>query len=1028
MKTQTLTALKAGAAPFVLGMAMVSAPAVAQSADDGASEDAMIIVTGSRIARPNLDANSPIAVVTGDQTTAQGDITLDTFLNTLPQVNPAGGTTSNNPGNGGQSNVDLRGLGSNRNIVLINGRRPMVSGTDQTVDLNTIPQGLIQRIDVVTGGAGATYGADAIAGVVNLILKDDFQGLDLRAQYQNSIDKRDAYEYQLSGVAGLNFSEGRGNITVSGEYSKRQGLIKSQRSFAEQATSTTNTPPMGRYIASTANLPDTATIQSVFAQYGVAASQAPTASNIHFNNDGTLFGRGIFNSPVEAANYRFDANGADAAAANQNFFPDFYSYNFDRVNLLVLPLERKSAMGTAKYEFSPAFELFGQAGWTKYSTATALAPTPVGTTIIHPNRQQRVTQATSTLVADAINPSTGQPRTVTGLIVPITNPFVPADLKTILDSRTGDDPSLTGTGAAEGIRLSKRFLDTGLRQQDLTNEVYQGLIGLRGDITDRWRYEAYYSYGRTTIDQAATGNVNVQQVQRLLEAPDGGRSLCAGGFNPFGVNPLSPECVDFIDETGFTRTRFTQKIMQAYVSGDLIDLPAGPLGVVLGAEQRKFKYSFDPGALFGPIAGFNTSTPDLGTNKFTDFFGELFIPILKDASWAQSLDLALGYRRSTSDFNDIQNGVNGKPQDSDAFKAELSWQPIDSLRLRGSYQRSVRAPNFGELFSGGGSFPQYFDPCSANSNFRTSGGAQALTLCQTAGAAGGISTPTYVQTPGSQVYLGIAGNTGLKPEKGETWTGGLVFNKGRFIASLDYYNIRIKDTITSPDPNILIAGCYNYFGLNPTFSASNPYCSGLFRSPDISFISVPTSLGGDGSGYFLSINQGTVKTSGIDFQMAYTMPTEFIGPESELRASLALNYLIDFKVEELPGLTIDYADTVAYFGVGLGQSFPRWKANLNLDWKFSDGITWSNRVRHIDGMKNRASVQFLGEEFTGTSSITYFDTAVEFNVDKITFRVGVNNLFNTGPRTYRPNVQSGTDPSLYDVVGRRGFASVRLRY
>ncbi|HMO68671.1 MAG TPA: TonB-dependent receptor, partial [Novosphingobium sp.] len=139
-------------------------------------------------------------------------------------------------------------------------------------------------------------------------------------------------------------------------------------------------------------------------------------------------------------------------------------------------------------------------------------------------------------------------------------------------------------------------------------------------------------------------------------------------------------------------------------------------------------------------------------------------------------------------------------------------------------------------------------------------------------------------------------------------------------------------------------------------------------------------------------------------------------------------YLTDFKVEELPGLTIDYADTVAYFGVGLGQSFPRWKANLNLDWKFSDGITWSNRVRHIDGMKNRASVQFLGEEFTGTSSITYFDTAVGFNVDKITFRVGVNNLFNTGPRTYRPNVQSGTDPSLYDVVGRRGFASVRLRY
>ena len=1027
MKKQTLTALKAGAAPFVLGVAMVSAPAFAQDATDGASEDSMIIVTGSRIARPNLDANSPIAVVTGDQTTAQGDITLDTFLNTLPQVNPAGGTTSNNPGNGGQSNINLRGLGPNRNIVLINGRRPMVSGTDQTVDLNTIPQGLIQRIDVVTGGAGAAYGADAIAGVVNLVLKEDFQGLDLRAQYQNSLDKRDAYEYQLSGTAGLNFSEGRGNITVSGEYSKRQGMVKSQRAFAAQATSTTLTSPAGRYIGSAANPLDPAAIAAVFGSYGVTGVQVPSPSNIYFNQDGTLFGGGFFNSPIDVANYRYDPAGFDGAAANQNFFPDFYSYNFDLVNLLVLPLERKSAFGTAKYEFSPAFELFGQAGWTKYSTATALAPTPVGTTIIHPNRQRRVTEATSTLVADAINPSTGQPRTITGLIAPMTNPFIPADLRTLLLSRTGDDPSLAGAGADEGIRISKRFLDTGLRQQDLTNEVYQGLAGLRGDITDRWRYEAYYSYGRTTIDQAATGNVNVQQVQRLLEAPDGGTSLCAGGFNPFGVNPLSPECVEFINETGFTRTRFTQKIMQAFVAGDLIDLPAGPLGVVIGAEQRKFRYSFDPGALFGPIAGFNTSTPDLGTNTFTDFFGELFIPILKDASWAQSLDLALGYRRSKSDFNDIQNGVNGKPQNSDAFKAELSWQPIDSLRLRGSYQRSVRAPNFGELFSGGGSFPQYFDPCSNGTGFRSSG-AQALALCQAAGAVGGITNPSYVQTPGSQVYLGINGNTALKPEKGETWTGGLVFNQGRFIASLDYYNIRIKDTITSPDPNIIIAGCYNYFGLNPSLDANSPYCQGLFRSPDISFISVPVALGGDGSGYFTQINQGTVKTSGIDFQMAYTMPTEFIGPESELRASLAVNYLIDFKIEELPGLVIDYADTVAYFGVALGQSFPRWKANLNLDWKFSDGITWSNRVRHIDGMKNRASVQFLGESFTGTSSITYFDTAVEFNVDKLTFRVGVNNLFNTGPRTYAPNVQSGTDPSLYDVVGRRGFASVRVRY
>lgn len=993
-----------------------STSAFAQAAPADDSEDATIIVTGSRIARPNLDSNSPVVVVTGEETTKQADITLDTFLNSLPQVNPAGGTTSNNPGNGGQSNINLRGLGSNRNLVLVNGRRPMVSGTDQSVDLNTIPQGLIDRIDVVTGGAGATYGADAIAGVVNIILKKDFEGLDLRATYANTFPRTDAREYQISGVIGGNFADGRGNIAVAVEYSNRQGLIKAQRPFAAQATSTTNTPPMGRYISSGANLPSQAVINSVFATYGVAAAQAPTASNILFNTGGTLAGRGIFNSPVQAANYRFDPLGADAAAANQNFFPDFYSYNFDRVNILVLPLERKSAFLTAHYEIIPAADFFVQGSYTEYDTATALAPTPVGTTIENPC-------GTSALRAKSAQVVCGQ--RITGLIAPITNPFVPTDLRTVLNSRAGDDPALTGVGAAEGIRISKRFLDTGLREQALHNQVMQGLVGLRGDISSSWRYEAYYSWGRTIIDQTAKGNVNVQKVQQLLEAPDGGNSLCAGGFNPFGINPISQACVAFIDEVGQTKTTFTQKIAQAYISGDLATLPAGNLSVVAGVERRDFNYEFDPGSLFGPIAGFNTSNPDHGTNSFTDFFGELYVPILADSPLAKRLELTLGYRRSRSDFNDIQNGVDGSPQSSDAYKAELTWAPTDNLRFRGSYQRSVRAPNFGELFSGGGSFPQYFDPCSANTNFITSGGAAARNLC----TATGVSTNTYVQTPGSQAFIGVSGNTDLRPEKGTTWTGGVVFNSGRFIASLDYYNIRITDTIFAPDPNIVIAACYNYSGLNPTLNINSPYCSGIRRTPDISYISVPASLGGDASGYFQAINQGSVKTSGIDFQAAYKLPTDFVGEGSELNIGVTANYIIDFKVEELPGLVIDYAGTAAYFGAGLGNSFPRFKANLNLDWNLKP-ITLSSRIRYIDSMTNRAAKQFPGDEarFTGPKSMVYVDVAAEVKIEAMTFRIGVNNLFNKAPPTYAPNVQSGTDPSLYDVIGRRGYVSARLKF
>lgn len=1031
---------------LLASVTLVAGPAFAQSGvpvavqeqgqDESVPDSQAILVTGSRIARPNLEANSPIAVVTGEEAIENADVTLDTFLNTLPQVNPAGTSTSNNPGNGGQSNVNLRGLGSNRNLVLVDGRRPMVSASDQTVDLNTIPQGLIERIEVVTGGAGAAYGADAIAGVVNIRLKDNFQGVDLRATYSNSTQFGDAREYQISGIIGGNFDDNRGNLAVSFEYADRQGLIKAQRDFASQATSTTGTPPVGRLVEGGAAIPQAA-INALFASYGVAAAQVPNAglSQLHFNSDGTLFGGGIFNNGLDVSNYRYDPAGGDAAGANQNFFPDFYSYNFDAINLLVLPLERKSAFLRGNYEVNSSLDLFVQAGYTEYFSATALAPTPIGTRIYRSSPSDSFANsallcgAGSTLAqgcGTATTPTNGN-TFVTNSIIPVTNPFIPADLAALLAARTGNDPSLVGSGATEPIRLSIRSLGTGLRQQDLTNEVIQGLVGARGEIAPGFRYEAYYSWGRTTIDSAASGNVNVQNLQTLLEAPDGGASICEGGYNPFGIQPVSADCVEYLNETGFTSTQFTQNIAQAFVQGDLVELPAGTLAAVVGVESRKFKYSFDPGALAGPIAGFNTATPDLGTNSFLDFFGELYIPILKDQSFAQSLDLSLGYRNSRSDFNDIQNGIDGDARTSSAYKAELSWAPIQELRFRGTYQHSVRAPNFGELFSGGASFVQAFDPCTVTTNFRVSGGAAATALCTATGvAASGVNN--FVATPGLQVTTGFAGNPNLDPEEADTFTGGVAFQIGRLTGSLDYYNIRIDKPIFGPDTNLFIAACYGYQGnLNPNLSADNDYCSGVVRAgSNFSFVAVPASLGGDSNSNFTLVNQGKIKTSGIDLQLGYSMPTDFASENSAINTSLYLNYLFDYKVEELPGVVLDYAGTASYFGAGLGTSFPEWRGTANIDWAFNP-VSVSTRIRYIDGMKNRASLQFPGEEFTGPKSVWYFDFAVQADVENLTFRVGLNNAFDRKPPQYQPNVQSGTDPSLYDVIGRRAYIQARVK-
>lgn len=1015
---------------------MFAAPAFAQ--DAAPAEEETVVVTGSRIIRPNLEANSPVAVVTGEETTQNADITLDTFLNTLPQVNPAGTTTSNNPGNNGQSNIDLRGLGSNRNLVLIDGRRPMVSATTMAVDLNTIPQGLIERIEVTTGGAGAAYGADAIAGVVNVILKDDFEGIDLRATYANSIPETDAREWQISGVIGGNFADNRGNFALSVEYSDRQGLIKAQRPFADQATSTTGTPPTGRYSAvsgvpgNPGNPIPQAAIQSLFASYGTPF-QIPTGSInqslLHFNADGSLFYGGTFNNTTDQVlNFRYPLS--SGANPNLNFYPDFYSYNFDIVNILVLPLERYSAFTRANYEINPSFEVFVQGGYTNYKSATALAPTPLGTTIRAPGQNSAI-QASSPFISPTgcLNSAgAATPCQVTGLVVPTTNPFIPADLRTLLNARTGDSPTFVGSGASEAFNLAYRFLPTGLREQAFENEVIQGLVGLRGEIAEGWRYETYFSWGKTTIDQEAKGNIDVQKVQQLLEAPDGGASLCDGGFNPFGIQTLSQDCIDFVDEVGITKTTFTQKVFQGYVTGELAELPAGPLSMVAGFEWRDFEYRFDPGSLFGPIAGFNTATPDFGTNTFKDFFGELLIPLAKDASWAKSLEVSLTARHSTSDFNDIQNGIDGESKGSWAYGATVSYQPFDELRLRGSYQHTVRAPNFGELFSGGGSFPQIFDPCSVGTNFRTNGGAAATALCTATGVAAS-TVNSFVATPGAQAFITVTGNPDLDPEEADTFTVGAVFQSGGFTASVDYYNINLTNTIFGPDVNEIIASCYGYNEINPNLSAASPYCTGLFRSGNnLAAIFLPPALGGDpGTGYFQFVNQGSTKTSGIDVQVGYRLPTEFVGEGSSLNLNLLVNYLIDFKVEGLGGLKTDYAGTASYFGAGLGTSFPRWRGTLNAAWNFNP-VTWHVRARYTHDMENRAARQYVGEEFTGPGAVWYFDTAIETTVDNLTFRFGVNNLFDRQPPTYAPNVQSGTDPSLYDVIGRRAYVSARLKF
>lgn len=1011
-----------------------------------------VVVTGSRIARQDFVAASPIATVTGEQATANADVTLDTYLNTLPQVNPAGTTSSNNPSNnGGQSNINLRGLGANRNLVLVDGRRPMVSNNNLTVDLNTIPQALIQSIEVITGGAGATYGADAVAGVVNLKLRRNFEGIDLRASYSNSTEFWDAEEYQFSTAIGGNFADGRGNAVFGFDRSVRQPISKGQREFAAFATSTTGTPPEGAVRWGSTNPIPLAAIQALFGQasYGSVAAGAISSSSgtLGINLDDSLIYYGLANDPArQVANYKYPVD----VSVNKRFFPDFYSYNFDAPNLLILPLDRYSFLFNTNYELENGIEFFAQAGWTEYNAATALAPSPLPTV-----NTRAIGEATARDVASALV-TPGRVISPQSFIVPVTNPFIPADLRTLLAARTGDDPTIVGSGATEPFLFGFRPVAIGPRLAYNQNTVVQFMGGVKAPISDNWRFEGYVSRGTTEVDLTQIGNIDTQRLQAIFESPTqnpaGSNGACANQ-NFFGDRPVSSLCANYILSNGAARTSFEQTIGQAYVAGPVMTLPAGDLEAVLGAEYRGFDYTFRFLSNPGPFSGFNTQDPEAGTTSSRDVFGELLVPIVKDLPYANTVELGLGARYSESEFMNKLNGTGRSARGSWSYKAELTWEPMDYARVRASYQRAVREPNFNELFAGGGSAPQIFDPCNSYTKAWTASTATgAGTLRGLCIDGRGVSPTTGATTsPGAQANLQIEGNANLDAEKANTWTLGVVLSSPwenqwleRLRGTVDYYNIEVADPILPPDPSVVIAACYNYFGTNPTYDRNYKYCRALPSSaPTLSGATIRNPAD-QLNGRFPNANGGLLKTSGLDIQIDYGFEWEWFGlPEwmGSLQANALFTHVMNFSqadAEDLP--EVDYTGTISYFGAGLGTSFPEWKANFNTRWKLGENpygdFDVGVRARYIGSMTNRTLAQFKGETFLGTAGVPtdvkatwYFDADAGWGItDNVEVRIGVNNIANLQPRQYAPNVQSGTDPSTYDVVGRRLFASIKLRF
>ena len=976
-----------------LGMLLAAATSAAAAAPEGVTPTVQeVVVTGSRLPKADLTADSPIVTVSQAQVQASGSLTLETLLNQLPQVVPSFSSAANNPSANGAAYVNLRGLGVSRNLVLLDGRRVVGANASNSVDLNTIPPGLIDRVEVITGGASAVYGADAVAGVVNVILKDHFDGLE--AQGRSLVSQRgDGKEQEVSLSAGRRFE--RGSLMASLSWSERDEIGKGARPFSSQAPGPSSFLPSGGYFPGF-NLPSQAAVNTVFGRYGVAPGAVSTRGGVggySFNGDGTLFATGQPSSPFDVQNFRGSHD--DIAQA---LYPDVYAYNYQPFNKLILPLQRWSGALFADVQLTDRVSLFGRAMATRYSASTALAPT------------------TAPSDANPLYPGAG----IGAFTIPVTNPFIPADLAQLLASRRGDSPALAGSGPGEEFLYKFRAVQLGPRQSANRSDVGNLLGGAKIDFGHGWRGEVYASYGRYDRTETQGGLLAVRKFEQILDSPTGGTEFCSGGFNPFG-GAMSASCRDFLKVSVQFKTRVEQTNAVASASGPLFHLPDGPVLAAVGAEYRgvSVRFATPPGIAPGDVAGF-TSQSDLGGSiRFVDLFGEATAPLLADRPFAHALDLTVGYRRSTERTT---GGV-------DSYKAELGWSPVPTFKIRAGFQRAVRAPDVFERYEPANSGTvDGHDPCSSDSPLRT---AQVLALCRRQGAALGFAVDdvdSFLQD-GTDVGVLNGGNPKVEPERATTFTLGAVWRPDSDnpwfrapAATVDGYEIRIAGAIAYRDPQLLLNACYNIGGGNPNYDPNSAACRLVTRSTaDFSLFNVDAR----------ESNQSTLEASGIDAALAFrTVLADILGQSwmGSLESRFTVSWLSHFWSQPSAAQTrIDYVGTIADSSVGYA-TLPRWKAQANFDW-LSGPVSATLAGRYVDAMEPRGRRIGATQPNFGTGPATYWDLSGRWDVDRrVALQVGVLNLFDRGPEIYFPAVDASTEPSTFDVIGRRFWMGLTLRY
>ncbi|MBB3169187.1 TonB-dependent receptor plug domain-containing protein [Simiduia aestuariiviva] len=940
MKKSALSAAIKGALGVTSLAMMLPAVSMAQQGLDSIEE---VVVTGSRIKRADLESVSPLTSIGAEEFKISGNLNVEQKLAELPSTLPSFGPSSNNPGDG-TARVDLRGLGTSRTLVLVNGRRYIPATQAGVVDLNTIPGTLIKNVDVVTGGASAVYGSDALAGVVNFTMIDDFEGVEVTGLWDQT-SEADGQKYNFDITMGGNFADGKGNATVYASYSGRDAVFQGDREFSKFAL----TESGGELVpGGSSGVP------------GTRVFGGPTIDPDGIPNSGDEFGLGTF--------------GSDGSA--QPWVEPDSRFNYAPDNYLQLPQERYLVNSFAHYEIAEGHEVYSEFAFAHNKVPQQLAPTPAFTTV-------------------EINPNSA-----------------------FLDQATRDalaGETLNANGNYEAF-IGRRMVENGPRQAVDTRDAFRLLVGLRGDISDAWSYDVYYS--RANLDQSnlLNNDVAASRFKQAVATNDAGTACqdTSGGcvpMNIFGAGNISSEAVDFVNVGAANVTSITQEVFQASANGTLVTLPAAsnPVGLVVGVESRADESTYRPDSFLsaGDVLGFNAGEATVGSYSSRELFGEIDIPLVEGAPFADSLSLWGAYRYS--DYSNI-GGVS-------SYATTLSWAPVEMVKLRTGYQRAVRAPNVSELFLGSSNgFPGAVDPCSAGGY---SAAVDDATCIATGVAPGQVGVFAQANT---QIESTFGGNAELEEETSNTFTFGAVIQPmDNLDIAIDYYSIEIDDAISvfGGNANNVLNICYTM-----EKDVNSPYCSAITRRADNNVDNIS----------LLNANIGKIETAGVDFNVNYSQDLDFgIDGGSYLTVQFLSTYLQKFDVTPVQDLPNEVNECAGTFGNTCGSPLAEWQWNTRVTWA-SGPLTLSSLVRYI----GETDDDTIANEGVDPSTLVvpkqdakvYLDLSAGYAIsDNFNVNFGIKNILDTEPTyTGDQQEQANTFPSTYDVLGPRYFVSASYKF